>query len=49
VEASKFHMDFQQDAYDAERTAIAHALESAALRPLAHERITIFSDAQAAV
>jgi len=45
----RVHMGFQQEAHDAECAAIAHALESAAFRPLAHEHITTFSDAQAAI
>ena len=43
------HMYFQQEAYDAEYAAIARALETAALLPLAHKRITIHTDAQAVV
>jgi len=42
-------MGFQQEASNAEYAAIARALEAAALRPLAHEPITIYTDAQAAI
>jgi ribonuclease HI len=45
----RVHMGAQQEAYAAECAAIARALEIAALRPLAHERITIYTDAQAAI
>ena len=45
----KAHMSFQQEACDAECAVIARALEAAALRPLAHERITIYAVAQAAM
>jgi len=40
---------YQQDVYDVECVAIARGPKTAALRPLAHEHITICTDAQAAV
>jgi len=43
------HMGYNQEAYDAECAALAHALEEAARRNMTPERITIFSDAQAAI
>jgi len=45
----KTHMDYNQEAYDAECTALARALESASRRNMTPERITIFTDAQAAI
>ena len=45
----KTHMGFNQEAYDAECAALARALEEAARRNTTPERITIFSDAQAAI
>ena len=46
---AKVHMGNKQEAYDAECAALAHALELAAQRNATPERITIFSDAQAAI
>jgi len=45
----KNHMRYNQEAYDAECTALARALEEAAKRQTVLERITIFTDAQAAI
>ena len=45
----KVHMGYNQEAYDAECAALAHALESAARRNTAPDRVTIFTDAQAAI
>jgi len=45
----KQHMGSNQEAYDAECAAIALALEEAARRDSTPERVTIFSDAQAAI
>jgi len=45
----KSHMGSNQEAYDAECAALARALEEAARRNTPPERITIFSDAQAAI
>ena len=45
----KTHMGYNQEAYDAECAALARALESAARRNTAPERVTIFTDAQAAI
>jgi len=45
----KVHMGSNQEAYDAECAALAHALEVVARRNTAPERVTIFSDAQAAI
>jgi hypothetical protein len=45
----KVHMGFQQEAYDAECAAIARTLVTTAFRPLAHKRVTIYTDAQAAI
>jgi len=42
-------MGNNQEAYDAECAALAHALELAAQRSTTPERVTIFSDAQAAI
>jgi len=42
-------MGYIQEAYDAECAALARALESASRRPTSPERITIFTDAQAAI
>jgi len=39
----KVHMGFQQGAHDVKCAAIARALETTALRPLAHKRITIYA------
>ena len=46
---TKTHMGSIQEAFDAERAALARALEVAARRPLAPEKVTIFTDAQAAI
>jgi len=45
----KGHMDSNQEAYDAECAALAHALEEATRRNTTPERVTIFTDAQAAI
>jgi len=45
----KAHMGGNQEAYDAECAALARALEEAASRNTTPERVTIFSDAQAAI
>jgi len=45
----KTHMGYNQEAYDAECAALAHALESASRRNTTPERVTIFTDAQAAI
>jgi len=45
----KVHMGSNQEAYDAECAALACALEIAAQRNTTPERVTIFSDAQAAI
>ena len=45
----KTHMGFNQEAYDAECAALARALGEAARRNTTPERVTIFSDAQAAI
>jgi len=45
----KTHMGYNQEAYDAECAALARALESAARRTTTPERVTIFTDAQAAI
>jgi ribonuclease HI len=45
----KNHMGYNQEAYDAECAALARALEEAAKRQTAPERVTIFTDAQAAI
>jgi len=41
-------MGYNQEAYDAKCAALAHALESTSRRNTTPERVTIFSDAQAA-
>ena len=46
---AKVHMGNNQEAYVAECAALAHALELAAQRISTPERVTIFSDAQAAI
>jgi ribonuclease HI len=46
---AKVHMGNNQEAYHAECAALAHALELAAQRSTTPERVTIFSDAQAAI
>jgi len=45
----KTHLGYNQEAFDAECAALARALESAARRNTVPERITIFTDAQAAI
>jgi len=45
----KAHMGHNQEAYDTECAALARALESAVRRPTTPERVTIFTDAQAAI
>jgi len=45
----KVHMGNNQEAYDAECAALARALELASQRNTTPERVTIFSDAQAAI
>jgi len=46
---AKVHMGNNQEAYDAECAALAHALELAAQRSSTPERVTIFSDVQVAI
>jgi ribonuclease HI len=43
------HMGYNQEAYDAECSALARALETATRRQTAPERVTIFTDAQVAI
>jgi len=45
----KTHMGYSQEAYDAGCAALARALESASRRQTTPERVTIFTDAQAAI
>jgi len=45
----KGHMGSNQEAYDAECAALAHALEEASRRNTTPERVTIFTNAQAAI
>ena len=45
----KAHMGFNQEAFDAECGALERALEVASRRRQPPERVTIFSDAQAAL
>jgi len=45
----KTHMGYNQEAYDAECAALARALVSASRRHTTPDRITIFTDAQAAI
>jgi len=45
----KTHMGYNQEAFDTECAALARALESASRRNTTPERITIFTDAQAAI
>ena len=45
----KTHMGYNQEAFDAECAALARALESASRRNTIPERVTIFTDAQAAI
>jgi len=42
-------MDFNQDAFDAECAALARELEVAGRRRLVPGKVTIFTDAQAAI
>jgi len=46
---AKVHMGSNQEAYDAECTALARALEEVWKRNMIPERVTIFTDAQAAI
>jgi len=46
---AKVHLGNNQEAYDVECAALAHALELAAQRNSTPEQVTIFSDAQAAI
>ena len=48
-EGVKTHVCYSQETYDAERAALARALESASRRHTTPERITIFTDAQATI
>jgi len=43
------HVGYNQEAYDAECAALARALETASRRQTTPERVTVFTDAQAAV
>jgi len=45
----KTHMGRNQEAYDAESAALARAQESVSRRQTTPERVTIFTDAQAAI
>ena len=45
----KTHMGYNQEAFDTECAALARALESASRRNTTPERVTIFTDAQAAI
>ena len=45
----KTHLGYNQEAFDTECAALARALESASRRNTVPERITIFTDAQAAI
>jgi len=45
----KTHMGYNHEAYDAECAALPKALETAARRQTTPERVTIFTDAQAAI
>jgi ribonuclease HI len=45
----KTRMGYNQEAYDAERSALARALETATRRSTTPERVTIVTDAQAAI
>jgi len=48
-EGVKTHMGYNQEAFDAECAAIARALESASRTNTIPDRVTIFTDAQAAI
>jgi len=43
------HMGYNQEPYDPECAAFARALECAARRQMTPERVSIFTDAQAAI
>jgi len=45
----KTHMGYNQEAYDAECDALACALDDASRRNSTPERVTIFTDVQAAI
>jgi len=45
----KTHMGYNQEAYNSEFADLARALEAAWRRPITPERVTIFTDAQAAI
>jgi len=45
----KTHMGYNQEAYDTEWAALARALGLASRRNMAPERVTVFTDAQAAI
>ena len=45
----KIHMGYNQEAYDVECAALVRALAEATRRPKTPERVTIFTDAQAAI
>ena len=45
----KTHIGYNQEAYDTEWAALARALELASRRNMAPERVTVFTDAQAAI
>jgi len=45
----KTHMGFNQEAYDAECTTLARALESGSRRQTTSEQVTVFTDAQATI
>jgi len=45
----KTHMGYDQEAYDAECAALTRTFESAARRNTTPERVTIFTDVQAAI
>jgi len=45
----KIHMAYNKGAYDAEYAALVKVLETAARQQTTSERVTIFTDAQAAI
>jgi len=45
----KNHMGYNQEAYDTECAALARALKEAAKSQMVPERVTIFTDAEAAI
>jgi len=49
LEGIKTHLGYNQEAFDAECAALARALETARRRNTVPERVTIFTDAQAAI